>query len=790
MAGMGNRFATLTQYHSMILAHGVMGVIVFLFLVPFAVMTARFYRGPVGRNVRYHVYFQILSIIMLTVVFILGFFAVGPNRSLTNPHHGIGVALYVMLLVQAIGGVMVRHIKVKSLRLMFHRWLGRIITLLGVIQIPLGLTLYGSPKYTFILYAVWVAFLFLLYFVLSYRHELEWNRDDRSTVYGGRSEVGRSTIYNGRSEVGRSERSGWTTSGRTEETEHGHGWLGPLAAGAAAFSLFRGRKDRKERARSRSRSRSRGPEVLPSRPPSSGYLDEKYVARDEARPKSGGGFMSKFAGAVGAGALAGKFMGRKDKAHDDEYQSVATDTPRNKTKRPIRSEYTESEFTDEMTDITRSRRGGPILPGPGNSVSLAGARSAAEERPRRPLTPRQTHARPAESRLESNLDSDYSSYVSPSRKAKEEQEQESGGGVGKGVLGALGLGWFAKKLGGGGKEKAADEERGKYEEERRDGRHGSKFTADGYGSPGRKGPRRYPPTAGTQTTMTGDSELSSAVESQPAGYKRGFPPMPHSRPPQPPSSVDMPDIPPDNHGHGILHQSETGSEAYGGRPQRRRSSRRGSRRPRDGSQAAAEEAAASAGLLAAEEERRRARSSSRGPGQPDIVSVRYHEDRDRNVTLRRLTEEEAARERRRRRSDSASSMSGGESSGRRRYRRDSDAHRSSSELTARNDAGARRGGNNAAYYPPSTSGPPPPPPPPGPAPFLGPGGTHMHNNPTVSSIGSHGTWSAMSPSPSGPNDRLGTGDSTTASAADRRKARRAERRQNPRPSLSGTDMYD
>ncbi|KAK8855896.1 Cytochrome b561/ferric reductase transmembrane [Apiospora arundinis] len=783
--GMGNRFSTVPQYHRLILAHGIIAVLVFLFIVPFAVMAARFHRGAPGANIRWHASLNIVAILLVTVVFVTGWFAVGPNRSLTNPHHGIGVAIYTLILAQAIGGRLVRNIRKHSLRLMIHRWGGRIVTLLGMIQIPLGLTLYGSPKVTFILYAIWMAILLLAYFVLSYRHEGDW---DERTVYGGRSEVGTAR-----------SRSRYTVSDRTEKKE-GHGWLGPLAAGAGVLALLKGRKDKKERerslSRSRSRSRSRGPEVIPSRRGSTSYVDEKFIEKNE--PPRGGGLMNKLfgaAGALGAGALTKKFLDRREsrKHGDEEYQSVATDTPgRNRLKRPARSEYTESEFSDEMTDLNSRVRGKPILPGPGNPTAMAAAMSAAE-RPERPITPRPSHARPGDSRLESTLDSDYSSYVSPSRRARE--ERDTGGSAGKGLLAGLGLGWFAKKLADR-KDRKADADRLRYEEERRDGHHGSRYTGDGYGSPTRKPSRRYTAPAGTATTMTGDSDFSSVIDTRPTGAGHGGPPMPplgaagaaaaarhsrsHSRDPHGP--VDMPPIPPDP--HGLLHRDESvindGYASASGGPQRRHSSRR----RKDGSAAAAA-AAASASVLAAEEDdrrrRRRDRSTSRAPSQPVSVKVKYHDDRDRNVTLRRLTEEEAAREHRRRRSNSISSVSGGESSSRRRYRRDSSANRTVTDLHGGRPmggdplspptpafAGGRRPAKDSAYY--SEPDHPPPPPPTGP--HLT---TPMRNNQTVSSIGSHGTWSAMSPSPGGP------GDSTTTSAADRRRQRRMERR-TQRPS--------
>jgi len=102
--GMGNRFREQPRYHDLIRAHGIIAAITFLGIVPAAIFILRFY----GRNprwaLRFHIWLQILTVLLTTAVFVLGWFAVGPGRSLTNPHHGIGLAIYVLVLFQAIGG--------------------------------------------------------------------------------------------------------------------------------------------------------------------------------------------------------------------------------------------------------------------------------------------------------------------------------------------------------------------------------------------------------------------------------------------------------------------------------------------------------------------------------------------------------------------------------------------------------------------------------------------------------------------------------------------------------------
>ena len=101
---MGNRFREMPGYHNLIRAHGVIAAIVFLFIVPLAIFTLRFHNRNARRAIRIHICLQILTVLLTTVVFVLGWVAVGPKRSLSNPHHGIGLAIYVLILAQVVGG--------------------------------------------------------------------------------------------------------------------------------------------------------------------------------------------------------------------------------------------------------------------------------------------------------------------------------------------------------------------------------------------------------------------------------------------------------------------------------------------------------------------------------------------------------------------------------------------------------------------------------------------------------------------------------------------------------------
>jgi Na+/proline symporter len=108
---MGNRFKNMPEYHQKVVAHGVIAAITFLFMIPAAIFIARFYHQNGRRALRLHIWIQVLVVFLATVVLVLGWFAVGPSRSLTNPHHGIGVALYVLIIFQFLFGSLVHHIE-------------------------------------------------------------------------------------------------------------------------------------------------------------------------------------------------------------------------------------------------------------------------------------------------------------------------------------------------------------------------------------------------------------------------------------------------------------------------------------------------------------------------------------------------------------------------------------------------------------------------------------------------------------------------------------------------------
>ncbi|KAL9014809.1 MAG: hypothetical protein Q9173_000563 [Seirophora scorigena] len=694
--GMGNRFRELNGYHNLILAHGVMAALTFMLFVPSAIMLMRFKRYR-PNAVRFHVWLQIITFLLATAIIILGFVAVGPERSLSNPHHGIGLALYVMIVLQFFGGAWIRHKERRKrasyglLRILLHHWLGRTIALLGIAQVALGLTLYGSPQALFVLYALAVSVLVLTYFVLTYR-------DDK---HGGSDYDDRYSYSYG---------SGSSTDDRRR---HSGGISNLVKAGAAGAGIAALASRFRNRSGSRSGSRHRGePEVVGSRRHSiDDTVDEKYSQYGRDRGHEGGwkDRLLKIGAVAGAAGLASKYIGRrKDRDRDSDI-----------------GEY------------------GPPLGG-ATAINPDPMERVEEGRPipsnQHPLNQPLGHRR-------STSSMSYSSYSSASQEGRSHGLRNAVAG-----LGAFGL---ARNIFKGRRErkeqKRLDDARQK--QERRDRANNRRLTGDGFPRrSGRRGSlttstvtdstdgRPYhdpglPPPIPAGTFPIGAGMASAAAADHGNNRMRSGPPplappptgppLPANIPPPPrgpvTQPVSMPPMPPDPQ-RGFFHPESSASSADGRHHRRRRSGRHN-----------AAATAAGAGIGEASSSRRdRHNSAGIGEGSPASppvsVKVKMHGD-GRHVTLRRLPEEEAAAERaarrqskdrhRRRGGDSASSLSGA-GSGAERWRRTEALERQQAEqmrLESERLAAAR---SQAQIPPPhhpvpprppipgSSTGPPPP----------------------------------------------------------------------------------
>ncbi|KAL8717683.1 MAG: hypothetical protein Q9225_005091 [Loekoesia sp. 1 TL-2023] len=655
---------------------------------------------------------------MATVIIILGFIAVGPGRRLTNPHHGIGLALYVMIVFQFFGGAWIRRKERKKrpsyglMRILLHHWLGRTIALLGIAQVALGLTLYGSPKALFVLYALAVFVLIVAYFILTYR-------DDK---YGGTDYDDRYSYSYGSGSV-------------VEDRRRRSGGLSNLvkagAAGAGIAALT-------NRLRNRSRSRDRGePEVVGSRRHSiDDTVDEKYSQYGRDRGHEGGwrDRLLKVGAVAGAAGLAKRYFDRRrDRDRDSDVE----------------------EYGPPLGGATA------INPDPMERIEAG-----------RPLPSNQHPLNHPLNHRRSTSSMSYDSYISASQEGRSHGLRNAVAG-----LGALGL---ARNIFKGRRERKEQKRLDAMrEQERRDRANNRRLTGDGFP---RRGDRRGSLTTSTVTSSTegrphydpglpppvptgtfplqaGAGGAAAAIHDQ--SRIRPGPPPPANLPPPPGNvpppprdpvvePVSMPPIPPDPQG-GLFHHESSASSADGRYHRRRRSGRNNA-------------AAATAGLAAGEASSRRDRrhSASVGGGSPASppvsVKLKMHSD-GRHVTLRRLPEEEAAAERAarrksrerhgRRRGDSASSLSGAGSGGERWRRTEALERQQAEQMRAESEnlAAARHQAQNLQAPVPV------PPPPPIPSSSTGP--------PPTGSVSSPGNYDTEA----------------SADYANNRRRRRAERAQ-------------
>ena len=669
----------MNGYQSLVKAHGILAAISFLGAVPASIFIIRFYGRKKSLASRLHVWLNILTLLLTTVLFILGFMAVGPKRSLSNPHHGIGVAIYVLLWAETLQGCIFHrkdmHLRrfSRPLKVLLHAWIGRALALLAITQIALGLTLYGSPLFLFVLYAVYVFCLVVLWFILT------WLVERRKSSFEG------------------SEGSYFSEEIVTGRPEHKHGGFGKLAtAGAAGVGLAALWNRR------RSKSRPEAEVVGTESGTGTSYLsDDKYSYHSEHR--KGFGHRLLQIGAVAGGlAAAKKLFGRHDRRDD-----VSDAGPY----RPPLGGHQSVTTSDSMSRIEEGRP--PMRPTTptGNSPGYA--------RPSHPLAqPPMTPGgrRPSEDSYS------YYSYMSgsPSRRDRK-------GNTFRNALAAGGAAFAVRQLFKNRRQKKEEQRAEKLRterlEEERIQRMNSahRYTGDGTTPPRRPRHDRF----GSQTA----SDMSSVMEGNAGAPIAGtagaaaagaLADRDRIRPvgtdpavfvPGPPTAapVDVPPIPPAHH----TDTGSSGSDLYTTTSGRQRHLHH----LRD--EAAAGLAGAGLGAAATEAARRRrsGQNTDSVESPPVSVKVKMHND-GRHVTLRRLTEEEAAAQRRRerrassgrrRRNSSFSSSSGGEAlagpSGDGRWRR---TEAMEAQQAAESQAAASGGVPPA---PPSHSLYPTPPPP-------------------------------------------------------------------------------
>ncbi|KAI9735673.1 MAG: hypothetical protein M1834_001689 [Cirrosporium novae-zelandiae] len=747
--GMGNRFKSVAQYHSLIIGHGVIAAIVFLGIVPAAIMIAKFYHRNPKMALRIHIWLQIMTLLLTTVIFMLGYFAVGPKRSLTNPHHGIGLALYLMVIVQFISGWFVHRSEknkpapdVLPLKVMIHQWAGKAIALLGIAQIPMGLALYGSPAWLFALFALFGFTLFLAWFILIRWYIVRGIREYGSQYsYGARTEVLEDEDHRSHSGVGR--------------------YAAPMAAGATLAYL-----GNKFRRRSGHQRRDSEGDVVSSHRQSGTYTQpsESYIEEEKLSEADKSGLGKKAAGVgvfAGAIAAAKKLFGKKRREDDD-----------------VNSSYFSSELTPSPAPGTRPYRPAPPRTGTAPSVTEDSTSRVSRMEEGRPLASTAPLSRRSVSATS------YTSYFS---NPDEENNTARNAAVGLGAFASIKQ-FFKRRREAKEKKRLDDIRQQEIEAERAQRATNRRYTGDGYSSrTGRQSSytstadmseTTVPPITVSRPTMTGVSTVTPVTAAPASSLGTSFAERDRSRHTQPlvsggvqPAVEPVPPIPGTQ---SNLRQELSASEV---RPST------AVHDPSHLDEAAAVGAGLAAGSAVAGASHSRSRSRTRQDNSgseenrvtspPVSVKVKIRND-GREVTLRRLTEQEAAagREARRRdhrarrRAESNSSLSGTDA-GDRRWRRTEALERQQAEEMRRQQ------GNGSSSAAPSTVTPTTAQPATGSlaAPAAPPA---MH---IPSSIGSPGTYEGTTTE---------TSNMDYASNRRRRRAERAQARQAERTRGSRT----
>ena len=465
--------------------------------------------------------------------------------------------------------------------------------MLGLAQVPLGLTLYGSPKALFVLYALWTTFLILLYFILSAQDERSLDRDEDSNL---------------------SYASGSRVAGRRDSRRRSSG-LGQVAKGAAVGLGAAALYDRFRRRRSARHDEVAQDEVvgsrLPSRHPSrhgsrhsvSMIEEEKLSEYDETTPRKRRFDRVVEFGAASAGGLLGRVFGRR-KRHNDGSDAEAY--------RPAAGGPAVTELSEEVLEEGRVRPSGPVASG-----ALGPSRVT-------PVTPVHHRRRSHESDLS------YSSYMSdsPSRRRGNHGLRNAVAGFGAFAVAREMLAKRRRRREERRAEKVLEQDR---EQERIARANSRKYTGDGF--PARRGSGRRNSLTATSVSALSDDRVrrddgvppvipvAAAGGAALAAADRDRSRHRASRTNLPPTASQTLVPPPPLNATGAISQSSISDFASPSDERHRRRRDSTSHPGRDAAAAGLAGAAAGAALADRRSHSRRRRSSSRREDRADNVAT-------------------------------------------------------------------------------------------------------------------------------------------------------------------------
>jgi len=172
----GERSNQDEYYKRLIDVHATFASFTFLLLVPCAIIIARYLKNRNGfgngRWLYVHMGGNILAVIFLLVVFLTGYYAVGKGNVFDNPHHRIGLTIIAAVWLQATLGLLNAFVFSKPhirtpIQNKLHIVLGWLTWGLAIANIAVGMVLYGSPIYDFVLFAIAGGFWMIAFIVLE-----------------------------------------------------------------------------------------------------------------------------------------------------------------------------------------------------------------------------------------------------------------------------------------------------------------------------------------------------------------------------------------------------------------------------------------------------------------------------------------------------------------------------------------------------------------------------------------------------------------------------------------------